>query len=235
MPRRTPESGSLAAASFARIRTVGLDVNEWLHKEGAAILAHGNTRKRLAPAQRVEDWGFDSPRSPPGAIPSEVFSEDKILKANGATLALKHHGPAHIDDDISVAPREPDILHTGDTYWNGFYPFIDYSTGGSIDGTIRAAEANLAAADDGAIVIPGHGPPVGNKAELKQYRDMLVAVREKVAAITRQGALAGRGDGAAAHRGVRRRVGPVRRGARLVHEARVRGRLIRAPAGAVRP
>jgi glyoxylase-like metal-dependent hydrolase (beta-lactamase superfamily II) len=220
---------------FARIRTVGLGVNEWLHKEGAAILAHGNTRKRLAAAQRVEDWGFNFPQSPPAAIPSEVFSRDKILKANGTTPALKHYGPAHTDGDISVALQEPDVLHTGDTYWNGFYPFIDYSTGGSIDGTIRAAEANLAAADDGAIVIPGHGPPVGNKAELKQYRDMLVAVREKVAAITRQGALAGRGDGAAAHRGVRRRVGPVRRGARLVHEARVRGRLIRAPAGAVRP
>jgi glyoxylase-like metal-dependent hydrolase (beta-lactamase superfamily II) len=187
MPRRIPESGSLAAASFARIRTVGLGVNEWLHKEGAAILAHGNTRKRLAPAPRVEDWGFDFPRSPPGAVPSEVFSEDKILKANGATLALEHYGPAHTDGDISVTFQEPDILHTGDTYWNGLYPFIDHSTGGSIGGTIRAADANLAAVGDGMIVIPGHGPPASNRAELKQYRDMLVAVRERVAAIKRQG------------------------------------------------
>jgi glyoxylase-like metal-dependent hydrolase (beta-lactamase superfamily II) len=163
------------------------DGNEWLHKEGAAILAHENTRKRLTEAQRVEDWDFDFPRSPPGAIPSDVFSEDKVLKANGATLALKHYGPAHTDGDISVTFQEPDILHTGDTYWNGFYPFIDYSTGGSIDGTIRAADTNLAAAGDGTIVIPGHGPPASNKAELKQYRDMLVAVRERVAAIKRQG------------------------------------------------
>ena len=163
------------------------DGNEGLHEEGAAILAHENTRERLAAAQRVEDWDFDFPRSPPGAIPSEVFSQDENLRANGTTLALKYYGPAHTDGDISVALQEPDILHTGDTYWNGFYPFIDYSTGGSIDGTIRAAEANLASAGDGTIVIPGHGPPASNKAELKRYRDMLVAVREKVAALKSQG------------------------------------------------
>jgi glyoxylase-like metal-dependent hydrolase (beta-lactamase superfamily II) len=163
------------------------DGNEWPHKEGAAILAHENTRKRLAAAQRVEDWDFNFPQSPPAAIPSEVFPRDKILEANGTTLALMYYGPAHTDGDISVALQEPDILHTGDTYWNGFYPFIDYSTGGSIDGTIRAAEANLAAAGDSTIVIPGHGPPASNKAELKQYRDMLVAVREKVAALKKQG------------------------------------------------
>jgi glyoxylase-like metal-dependent hydrolase (beta-lactamase superfamily II) len=79
-----------------------------------------------------------------------------------------------------------DVLHTGDTYWNGFYPFIDYSTGGSLDGTIRPTEANLAAATDRTIVIPGHGP-VSNKAQLRDYRDMLVAVREKVAGLKKQG------------------------------------------------
>ena len=67
-----------------------------------------------------------------------------------------------------------------------FYPFIDYSTGGSIDGMIRAAEANLSAICDGTIVIPGHGNPVSNKAGLASYRDMLVAIRENVAALKRQ-------------------------------------------------
>ena len=163
------------------------DGNGWLHEEGAAIIAHENTRKRLAMAQRVEDWDFNFPPSPPGAVPSEVFSDGKVLKANGSTLALKYYGPAHTDGDISVAFQDPDILHAGDTYWNGIYPFIDYSTGGSIDGTIRAAEANLGAVGDGTIVIPGHGPPASNKAELRQFRDMLVAVREKVAALKQQG------------------------------------------------
>jgi glyoxylase-like metal-dependent hydrolase (beta-lactamase superfamily II) len=163
------------------------DGNEWLHREGAAILAHENTRKYLAVAQRVEDWDFNFPKSPVGALPSEVFAQAKTLKLNGTTLALKYYGPAHTDSDISVTFQEPNILHAGDTYWNGFYPFIDYSTGGNIEGTIRAAEANIAAVTDDTIVIPGHGPPVSNKAELRQFRDMLVAIRDNVAALKKQG------------------------------------------------
>src|SRR5215471_2848243 len=114
------------------------DGNEWLHGEGATILAHENTRKHLATAQRVEDWNFNFPASPSGAIPADVFATDRKIGLNGTTLALKYYGPAHTDGDISVAFADADILHTGDTYWNGIYPFIDYSTGGSIDGTIRA-------------------------------------------------------------------------------------------------
>jgi glyoxylase-like metal-dependent hydrolase (beta-lactamase superfamily II) len=163
------------------------DGNEWLHKEGASILAHENSRKHLAMAQRVEDWDFTFPQSPAGALPSEVFSRDKTLKANGTTLLLKYYGPAHTDGDISVTFQEPDILHAGDTYWNGVYPFIDYSTGGSIEGTIRAAEANLTAVTGDTILIPGHGPPVSNRAELKEFREMLVTIRDKVAALKRQG------------------------------------------------
>ena len=63
---------------------------------------------------------------------------------------------------------------SADTFWNGIYPFIDYSTGGSIDGTIAACDANLAATTDKTIIIPGHGKPVSNKAELQEFRDMLV-------------------------------------------------------------
>jgi glyoxylase-like metal-dependent hydrolase (beta-lactamase superfamily II) len=74
-----------------------------------------------------------------------------------------------------------------DTYWNGVYPFIDYSTGGSIDGMIRATEANLAAITNDTIVIPGHGPPVSNKAQVAKYRDMLVALRDKVAILKKEG------------------------------------------------
>ena len=80
-----------------------------------------------------------------------------------------------------------DILHTGDTYWNGIYPFIDYSTGGSIDGMIAASDANLAVTTNKTIIIPGHGRPVSNKSELQEFRDMLVAIRENVAALKKQG------------------------------------------------
>ena len=163
------------------------DGNEWLHGEGATILAHENTRKHLAMAQRVEDWSFNFPPSASGAIPTDVFAADRMIRLNGTTLALKYYGPAHTDGDISVAFTDADILHTGDTYWNGIYPFIDYSTGGSIDGSIHAADANLAATTDRTIIIPGHGRPVSNRSELKDFRDMLVAIRDNVATLKKRG------------------------------------------------
>jgi hypothetical protein len=93
----------------------------------------------------------------------------------------------HTDSDISVTFTEANVVHVGDTFWNGIYPFIDYSTGGSIDGMIAASNANLAATTNDTIIIPGHGKPVSNKAELREFRDMLVAIRDNVATLKRQG------------------------------------------------
>ena len=163
------------------------DGNEWLHSVGAKIIAHENTGKHVSGIQRVEDWDYNFLPSPLGAIPSEVISANRTLKLNGASLELKLYKPAHTDSDLSVTFGEADIFHVADTYWNGIYPFIDYSTGGSIDGTIAASDANLAAATENTIIIPGHGKPVSNKAELKEYRDMLVDVRDKVAALKKSG------------------------------------------------
>ena len=109
------------------------------------------------------------------------------LKLNGLSLGLKHYGPAHTDSDISVTFAEANVVHVGDTFWNGIYPFIDYSTGGSIDGMIAASNANLAATTNDTIIIPGHGKPVSNKAELQDFRDMLVAIRDNVATLKKQG------------------------------------------------
>jgi glyoxylase-like metal-dependent hydrolase (beta-lactamase superfamily II) len=109
------------------------------------------------------------------------------MNLNPSTLHLKYYGPAHTDSDISVAIPEADIVHCGDTYWNGIYPFIDYSTSGNIDWMIKAAEVNGAAVTDKTIVIPGHGNPVSSKAELLAYRDMLVTIRDKVAKLKQQG------------------------------------------------
>ncbi|HJW37761.1 MAG TPA: MBL fold metallo-hydrolase [Candidatus Udaeobacter sp.] len=162
------------------------DGNEWMHSAGATITAHENTRKHLSTSTRVEGWNFTFPASPAGAIPTEVFNADKTLHFNGATVALKYYGPAHTDGDISIYFTEADVLHTGDTWWNGHYPFIDYSTGGSINGMIKAAEANLAMVTDKTIVIPGHGP-VGGKAEMIVYRDILASIRDRVAALKGEG------------------------------------------------
>src|SRR6266403_1068130 len=161
--------------------------NEWVHQAGASILAHENTRKHLSQATRVEgNFRYTFPAAPAGAIPSTVFNDEHTLHANNTTLMLKHYQPAHTDSDISVYFVEADILHTGDTFWNRDYPFIDYWTGGSIDGQIRAAEANIAKVTDKTIVIPGHGA-LGGKADLVLFRDVLVEIRDKVAALKKQG------------------------------------------------
>ena len=163
------------------------DGNEWLHAVGAKIIAQENTQKYLSEIQRVEDWDYNFLPAPPGAIPSEVFESERSLTLNGASIGLKHYAPAHTDSDISVTFAEADILHAGDTYWNGIYPFIDYSTGGSIDGMIAASDANLAATTDNTIIVPGHGQPVSNRSELQEFRDMLVAIRDNVAALKKEG------------------------------------------------
>ena len=162
------------------------DGNEWMHAEGATILAHENTRKHLSTTTRVEAWAFTFPPSPADAIPSEVFDKDKTLHLNGTDIALAYYGPSHTDGDISAYFVEADVLHTGDTWWNGHYPFIDYSTGGNINGMIKAAEANLTRVSDKTIVIPGHGK-VGGKPEMTEYRDMLVTIRDRVAALKKEG------------------------------------------------
>ena len=163
------------------------DGNTWLNAAGAKIIAQENTRKYLSQVQRVEDWDYNFLALPSGGIPSEVFAIERSLKLNGSTIALKYYGPAHTDSDIRVTFAEANVVHLADTFWNGIYPFIDYSTGGSIDGMIAASDANLAAVVDETIIIAGHGKAVGTKAELKDFRDMLVAIRENVAALKKQG------------------------------------------------
>src|ERR1700751_4554841 len=158
------------------------DGNEWMHSAGATITAHENTRKNLSTSTRVEGWNFTFPASPAGAIPTDVFNADKTLRLNDATIALKYYGSAHTDGDVSAYFIEADILHTGDTWWNGHYPFIDYSTGGSLDGMIRAADANVARVTEKTIVIPGHGP-IGGKAEMIEYRDLLATISDRVTAL----------------------------------------------------
>jgi len=162
------------------------DGNEWLHSVGAEITAHENTRKHLSVSTRVADWNFTFPPAPAGALPANVITADETLHLNGATLALKCYGPSHTDSDLSIEFQEDNVIAVADTFWNRQYPYIDYSTGGSIDGMIRAAEANVANTNDETIVIPGHGP-IGDKSQLIEFRDMLVAIREKVADLKKQG------------------------------------------------
>ena len=144
------------------------------------------TRKNISTTTRVDDWDFTFPPLPAAAIPTETTGAEKTLHLNGATVVLKYYAPAHTDGDVSAYFIEADVLHTGDTWWNGHYPFIDYSTGGNINGMIKAAEANLAMVTDKTIVVPGHGPIAG-KTEMIEYRDILTSIRDRVAALKGEG------------------------------------------------
>jgi glyoxylase-like metal-dependent hydrolase (beta-lactamase superfamily II) len=162
------------------------DGNQWLQAGGAELAAHENTVKHLSNSTRVDDWDFTFPPSPAGAIPATIIGDSTTIEGNGDKLTVKYFGPSHTDGDLQAHFIAADVLHTGDTWWNGHYPFIDYSTGGSIDGMIRATKTNLADASDKTIIVPGHGP-VGNKSELNEYLTVLEEVRDKVADLKKQG------------------------------------------------
>ncbi|WP_213805329.1 MBL fold metallo-hydrolase [Granulicella sp. dw_53] len=162
------------------------DGNEWMHSAGATIIAHERTRLRLSTPQDIAAFGVHFDPVPASALPTVVFSTSHTIYCNSTTLLLTRYEPAHSDTDISIYFTDADILHTGDTFCNGAYPFIDYSSGGHIDGMIRAAERNLAIGTDSTILVPGHGP-ISNKTQLAESHQMFVAIRYKIAALKRQG------------------------------------------------
>ncbi|MBS1522494.1 MAG: MBL fold metallo-hydrolase [Bacteroidetes bacterium] len=162
------------------------DGNEWLHNSGATIIAQENTHNHLSNTVRVDDWDYTFPPLPKGGLPTILVKNEHMLHYNEEMINIKYYTPAHTNGDLSVYFSNADILHTGDTWWNGYYPFIDYNTGGSIDGAIKAADLNVKNTTDKTIIIPGHGP-VGNRSQLTEFRDMLVTCREKIASLKKQG------------------------------------------------
>jgi glyoxylase-like metal-dependent hydrolase (beta-lactamase superfamily II) len=162
------------------------DGNAWLHRLGATIVAQENTLKRLSTITRVDDWDWSFPPTTDDGLPTVLVSHAKVIPFSGTRVEIVYYGPSHTDTDLSVYFAQQDVLATGDTWWNGYYPFIDNENGGSIDGMIRAANENIAKVSEHSIVVPGHGP-IGGRAELIRYRDMLVAIRNSVAALKAKG------------------------------------------------
>jgi len=156
--------------------------NENFGKRGAVILAHDNVRTRMTSEQVMKELGMTVPPSPAGALPVVTFGDGVTLHINGDTLHVIHVAHAHTDGDALVHWEKADVLHMGHAFFlKESFPFIDLSSGGSIDGLIAAANLGLALAKPTTKIIPGHGP-VGTRADLLAYRDMLVDVRAKVAA-----------------------------------------------------
>jgi cyclase len=155
------------------------DNNAPLHAAGATVLAHENTKKRMSEAHDAPVLGFHFEPSPAEALPQETFASSHRLKANGENLMLQHLAPAHTDTDIYILFEKANVIHMGDTFFNGMYPFIDSGTGGKINGMIAAADKILGLASKDSKIVPGHGP-LGTKEDVTKFRAMLVTARDRV-------------------------------------------------------
>ena len=153
--------------------------NENFGKKGATIIAHENVRTRLSTEQQLKAFSRTVPAAPTIAWPVITFSDELHLHVNGEDLLFIHVHNAHTDGDALVYFPKSNILHTGDTFFNGRFPYIDLGSGGSVDGMIEAANKALFLIDEETKIIPGHGA-ISNKKEYMAYRDVLVMVRSKV-------------------------------------------------------
>src|SRR2546430_3905002 len=140
------------------------DNNASLRAAGATLVAHENTKLRMTQPHHLAVLELDFPPSPAAALPQRVFKEGYNLEANGERMAVSHVPPAHTDTDVVVVFEKAKVLHTGDVFFNGRYPFVDGSTGGKIDGMIAAADRVLSLADADTKIVPGHRP-VGTQAD----------------------------------------------------------------------
>ena len=160
--------------------------NQAMAERGAVIVAHENVRRRMSSEQFMKAFGRTVPPSPPGALPVVTFGDAVTLHFNDDTVRVQHLTAAHTDGDSYVHFVDANVIHAGDVFFNGLYPFIDVSSGGRIDGVIAACDRMLAVADADTRIIPGHGP-VTDREGLQAYRDMLAAIRARVAAGIRDG------------------------------------------------
>ena len=153
--------------------------NENFVKAGAVVVAHENVHKRLSTEQFIEFLKKTIPPLPESALPVITFSQDLTFHLNGNEIFVFHIERAHTDGDAIVHFKKSNVIHMGDIYFNGMYPFIDLSAGGSINGMISAVKRVLLLCDRNTKVIPGHGH-LSDKAELEEYLKMLVALRDRI-------------------------------------------------------
>ncbi len=149
--------------------------NENLGRAGVLIFAHDKVRQRLLQIG-----------APKEALPVVTFNDTTTFHMNGQTVHVLHVDRAHTDGDSMIHFREADVIHMGDVYFNGFYPFIDLRAGGSLQGTIAAVDVALGLAGENTRIIPGHGP-ISNRSELVAYREMLVRARDGVKPLIEDG------------------------------------------------
>jgi glyoxylase-like metal-dependent hydrolase (beta-lactamase superfamily II) len=155
------------------------DGNAALHLDGAFIVAQDNTRIRLSTPQYMQVYDVHFPAASDAALPQATFPDTTTLWVNNDQLNLIHAPDAHTDSDIFIHFVKGNVIHAGDLWFNGMYPLIDLSSGGTINGMIKGVDQVLALADDRTKIVPGHGA-LGDKVGLQAYREMLVNVADSV-------------------------------------------------------
>ena len=160
--------------------------NENLGKGGTLIVSHDNVRERLISGAYIN--AFKMKLSPVGksGLPVITFSKNIKFHLNGDTVVVKHVPHAHTDGDSVIYFQTANVIHAGDLFFNGFYPFIDVNHGGSLKGMIKGVDRVLRVADDQTKIISGHGP-LGDKKQLQAYRDMLAVAYERINSLKSQG------------------------------------------------
>jgi len=153
--------------------------NETFARSGVVVVAHENVRHRMSVEQFVTAFNRHVPPSPAGALPLVTFTDSVNFYLNGDSIHVVHVPPAHTDGDALIWFRRANVVHMGDLFFNGRYPFVDLSSGGSVEGMVAAVDRVLALADGNTKIIPGHGP-LADRATLQTYRDMLATVRDRI-------------------------------------------------------
>lgn len=160
--------------------------NKAFAEGGFRVLASAKCRQRLAGGGRIDFYQRDIPPGEPRVLPIAGVVGQLELDAGGP-ITCTAQAPAHTDGDLTLHLRDADVIVMGDTFFNGIYPFIDYSSGASLPGIVAVADAALAQAGAGTKIVPGHGPLADAEA-LRRYRDMIRDVHDRVAALIDSGA-----------------------------------------------
>ncbi|MGH9361603.1 MAG: MBL fold metallo-hydrolase, partial [Thermoanaerobaculia bacterium] len=153
--------------------------NEALAGDGSVVVAHENVRRRMSLGGFIAVFDRQVPASPPRALPVVTFTRDVTFHLGGEEISVVHVTAAHTDGDSFVRFHTANVLHMGDCYLNGSFPVVDFSNGGAFPGVIAAADTALGMLDTRTRIIPGHGP-VASPEDLRQWREMLATIYERV-------------------------------------------------------
>jgi glyoxylase-like metal-dependent hydrolase (beta-lactamase superfamily II) len=155
---------------------------------GANIIAHENTRKRLSTQMTINRAGNENVSEPtdPALWPVITFDDKLKLHLNGQTISAFHTPDAHTDTDVMVYFEEGNVLHMGDVFFKGTYPFIDVGSGGTVAGYIAAMKTAYAKCDENTKVIPGHGT-LATREDIAASIAMLEGVQGAIAAAIADG------------------------------------------------